>query len=348
VKAVSLSGTRQIELVEIDEPVAGDDEIIIEVKATGICGSDMHAYRGHHPFRRPPVILGHEVAGVVLGVGSAVTGFRRGDKVAVEPQIACRGCAMCLDGLPNLCANMRRPGQPGANWSGTFAERIVAPDSVVYGLGEATSYEEGSMIEPLAVAYRAFRRGQVAMGMKVAVLGAGNIGALFAHLCQQTQVSKLLVTDLKDYNLDFVRSLGSCTAVNAGGENTLEVGLELTEGTGFDVVAIASGAPSSLLEAVELCRPNGVIVLISIYSEPILADATRMVLREVEVRASLTYTPKDFREATRLINSRGIDLRPFITRRVPLDQAASIFREMDDGLDYIKVMFDLDDAGGSE
>jgi threonine dehydrogenase-like Zn-dependent dehydrogenase len=198
------------------------------------------------------------------------------------------------------------------------------------------------MIEPLAVSYRAFRRAGVALGMRVAILGVGNIGALFAHLCSQAHASSVMVTDVKEFNLRFASSIMECAAVDAGGEDVVRRGLELTEGEGFDVVAVASGARSSLLEAVELARPGGVIVVISIFPENIPVDATRMVYREVDVRASLTYTPKDFREATRLVNTRMLDLRPYVTRRVGLEQAVTTFREMDSGLDYIKVMFDLD------
>ena len=250
-RAVLLSAARSIKVVDADEPELGDDDVLIDVRATGICGSDMHAYRGFHPFRRPPVILGHEAAGRVIAVADNVTSVRPGDHVAVEPQIACRRCARCLDGQANLCTNIKRPGQPGAGWGGTFAERIVAPSTVVYPLGPDTSFAEGAMVEPLAVAYRAFRRAEVALGMRVAVLGVGNIGALFAHLCAQAQASQLMVTDVKEYNLRFVESITPCVAVNAATEDVVERGREITGGEGFDVVAIVSGAPSSLLEAVE-------------------------------------------------------------------------------------------------
>jgi threonine dehydrogenase-like Zn-dependent dehydrogenase len=291
-------------------------------------------------------VLGHEVAGEIVEVGSRAATARIGERVAVEPQISCGACDACLDGLTNFCRRMRRPGQPGANWSGTFAQRIVAPERVLYRLAGDVSYEEGSMVEPLAVAYRAFRRAGVAMGARVAVLGVGNIGALIAHLCQRARASALLVTDVKDYNLSFVASLGECTAVNAAREDVVEEGLRLTDGAGFDVVAVASGAPGALLEATRLCRPQGVIALVSLFPDHVAVDGTAMVLREVQIRSSLTYTATDFREATRLVNSRAVDLRPFITRRVSLEDAPAAFGDMDDGLDYVKVMIDVEGAEG--
>jgi 2-desacetyl-2-hydroxyethyl bacteriochlorophyllide A dehydrogenase len=347
VRAVLLRDVGTVEVVDVAEPAPADDEVVIAVKATGICGSDLHAYRGHHPFRKPPVVLGHEVAGEVVAVGPRAGTARPGDRVAVEPQISCGSCDACLDGLTNFCRRMRRPGQPGAGWSGTFAERMVAPERVLYRLADEITYAEGSMVEPLAVAYRAFRRAGVAMGMRVAVLGVGNIGALIAHLCQRARVSTLLVTDVKDYNLDFVAALGDCAPVNAARADVVAEGMRLTGGEGFDVVAVASGARDALLEAARLCRPQGVIALVSLFPEHVPLDGTAMVLREVQVRSSLTYTAADFRESTRLVNTRGVDLRPFITRRVGLEEAPAAFREMDAGLDYVKVMIDLEAPEGA-
>ena len=124
-KAVVLSDVRSIETREVDEPARGDTDVLIEMKAGGICGSDMHAYRGFHPFRRPPVVLGHEGAGIVVDVGPAVEHFAVGDRVAIEPQITCGQCGTCLRGASNFCASALRPGMPG--WTGFLAERSAPP-----------------------------------------------------------------------------------------------------------------------------------------------------------------------------------------------------------------------------
>ena len=211
-KGAVLAATKRIEVQEVDEPAYGEDEVLIDVKACGVCGSDLHAYRGFHPFRRPPVVLGHEVAGQVVSVGPAVRDVRVGDRVAVEPQIYCGTCNFCVGGLPNFCVAMRRPG---LRWGGTLAERMMAPEKVLYTLAPAVSYEEGAVVEPLAVAYRGLRTGQITMGQRVAVLGAGPIGTLVSMLCTAAQVSTLMVTDIKGYNLNFVRSLGVQHAINA-------------------------------------------------------------------------------------------------------------------------------------
>lgn len=337
-KAVFLEKPKQVVIKEVEKPECGEHEALIKVHASGICGSDVHTYRGHHPFRKPPVVLGHEVAGKVARVGSAVQEVKIGDRVAVEPHLYCGVCKFCAQGLPNHCRNKRVPGY---GWSGTFSEWIVAPENVLHKLADSVSYEEGSMLEPTAVAYRAFRAGVIGIGNKVAVLGVGTIGSLVAHLCQKAGVSQLMATDVKEYNLNFIRSLGPCYPVNATSRNVLDEGRELTDGEGFDVVVVTSGSRNSLAEALHLCRPQGTIVVIALYPEEVPLDANNLVTREVNIRGSLTYTSKDFRETADLINSGAFEVRPFITHLVNLDEVPGVLGQLDEGLDSIKVMIDL-------
>jgi L-iditol 2-dehydrogenase len=289
--------------------------------------------------------MGHEVAGRIVAVGTEVTRVEVGDKVAVEPQIACGVCELCVRGLANLCREARRPG---LGWGGTFAELMVAPENVVYRLGANTSFEEGALVEPTAVALRSVRRGGVQLGDRVAVLGAGPIGGLAARLCQVAGVSALMVTDVKDFNLNFIRSLGIKDAVDAIGSDVAGVAMEVTHGAGFDVVIVTSPARDSINDAVTILRPGGCVVQVAIHGEPLPFDATAAVLREIEVRASLTYTSVDFQIATDLINEAVLDVRPFITHRYSLDGAGEAFRAIEDGLDHVKVVLQvgLDERDG--
>jgi 2-desacetyl-2-hydroxyethyl bacteriochlorophyllide A dehydrogenase len=338
-RAVVLTDVETIEVQDIEAPDHGPDEVLIRVGAGGICGSDIHAYRGHHPFRRPPVVMGHEAAGEVVAVGSGVTDLQPGDRVAVEPQIACMSCSLCLAGLTNLCQRARRPG---FGWGGTFAEYMMAPRRVVYRLGPDTPFELGALVEPAAVAMRAFRRGDVRLGDRVAVLGAGPIGGLIAHISQRAHPGALMVSDVKPFNLRFVASLGIEDAVNAGEDDVVEAGRELTGGDGFDVVFVTSPNDSGLVDAVQLARPGGRIVQVAIYGRQIPFDATQAVLREVEVRGSLTYSPDDFRLTTQMISDGSLDAAAFITHRYPLDDAAAAFSDIAGGMDHVKVILSLD------
>ena len=338
-RAVVLTEVETIEVQDVQVPSHGPDEVLIRVGAGGICGSDMHAYRGHHPFRRPPVVLGHEVAGEVLEIGAQVTGFRPGDRVAVEPQIACMSCTLCLRGLTNLCQAARRPG---LGWGGTFAEFMIAPERVVYRLREDTPFELGALVEPAAVAMRAFRRGEVRLGDRVAVLGAGPIGGLIAHISDRAHPGVLMVSDIKPFNLRLIESLGIENAVNASEIDVVEAGRDLTGGDGFDVVFVTSPNDSGLMDAVQLARPGGRVVQVAIYGRQIPFDATQAVLREVEVRASLTYSPDDFRLTAEMISDRSLDAGAFITHRYGLDRAADAFSDIADGMDHVKVILSVE------
>jgi L-iditol 2-dehydrogenase len=337
-KAVVLTDMETIEVREVPEPTIAPEEVLIKVGAGGICGSDMHAYRGHHPFRKPPVVMGHEVAGEVIETGSQVSKVQVGDRVAVEPQISCMTCSLCLRGLSNLCQRTRRPG---LHWGGTFAELIGAPERVVYPLHRDTPFEIGALVEPAAVAMRAVRRGNVQMGDRVCVLGAGPIGGLNAHIAQQTRAGVVLATDIKPFNVQFMESLGIQTA-NPTDTDLLELRDQLTGGDGFDVVLLTSPNPDGLTNAVALARPGGVVVQVAIYGEAIEIDATQAVLKEVEMRASLTYSPDDFRLTTELIRDGHLAAERFITRRYSMWNAPQAFDDIAAGLDHVKVMLIAD------
>ena len=284
------------------------------------------------------MVLGHEVAREVVKVGDAVERLRIGDRVAVEPHIYCGRCEFCAQGLVNLCTDKR---VPGVGWAGTFSERIAAPEKVLHQLDDSVSYEEGAMLEPLAVAYRAFRTGRIGAQSTVAVLGAGAIGSLVARLCQGAEVSELMVTDIKGYNLNFISSLGPCKPVNAGATDTVEGGMDLTGGAGFDTVVITSGSRESFTEAARLCKPRGIVVAIALYPGEIPFDANLLVTREITAQGCLTYSSGDFGDVTKLVNDGQIDLKPFITERVGLDEAPGVFRRIDEGQDQIKVMIEF-------
>ncbi len=334
-RAVVLSDVERVEVHDIPEPEFGADEVLIRVGAGGICGSDMHAYYGHHPFRKPPVVLGHEAAGEVVAVGTDVTRVAVGDRVAVEPQIACLKCPVCLRGFTNLCQDVRRPG---LGWGGTFAELMMAPERVVYPLNPDTPFELGALVEPAAVAMRAFRRGGVRAGDRVAVLGAGPIGGLIAHIAERARAGVLMVTDIKAFNLDFMRQLGIEHAVDPSATDVAAVRDQLTGREGFDVVFNTSPHANGLTDAIALARPGGRIVQVAIYGAPVPIDATQAVLREVEVRASLTYSPDDFRLTTEMIRRGVLDAQAFITQRYSIWDAGAAFADIAGGMSHVKVM----------
>jgi 2-desacetyl-2-hydroxyethyl bacteriochlorophyllide A dehydrogenase len=325
-------------VVDVEEPdPAAEQHLLLRMHAVGICGSDLHTYRGDHPFRKPPVVLGHEGAGEVLSVPAGETRFAVGDRVAVMPALSCWECTRCEAGDPHLCAHKR---VPGGGWPGMLSEYVAAPARVLVPLADDIGYDEGAMIEPVAVACHSARSGAVSAGDSVAVLGGGAIGSLVAAVCKLRGAGPVLVSDVKPYNLNFVRELGVDHAVDSVRTDLLELGPKATGGEGFDVVVVASGHPGCLGEALALCRPRGRVVLLPMFARPQSVDLNPIVLKEVTIQGSTIYTPADFRDAAALVNRRVLDARRFITEVVPLDRTPELLAAIDGGLDHLKIQID--------
>jgi 2-desacetyl-2-hydroxyethyl bacteriochlorophyllide A dehydrogenase len=335
-RAALLQAPYRVEIVDVAMPTS-PDEVTVRLDASGICGSDLHAVHGDHPFREPPVVLGHEAAGTVLDVPAGDCPVRPGDRVAIMPSVSCWRCRQCEAGRPQLCAHKRVPGR---GWTGLLAEYTTAPARVLYPLAEAVDMTEGAMIEPVAVAWRATRSAGVATGDSVAVLGAGAIGTLIAGVCRLHGAGPLMISDVKEYNLGFARGLDVSAVVNAAEEDVVSAGAKVAGGDGFDAVIVASGHRSCVDEALALCRPGGVVVVLPMFGRPLPIGLNPLVLKEIRVQGSTTYTPADFGAAAELVNTRRLDVRPFITRVEPLGEAPDVFASLETGADYIKIQFD--------
>lgn len=334
-RAALLTETRSLTIAEQDEPILSAGEVLIESLVGGICGSDVHTYEGRHPFRTPPVVLGHETSGRVLAVGLGVDGLSGGDLVTVEPQLSCRRCYACRAGSPHLCVAARRPG---AGWPGTFAERIVAPAEVVYRLPEGASAQDGALVEPTAVAVRAVRRARLEFGDTVVILGAGAIGCLIADAARAEGAEVLLVSDPQSFNRDFATALGAHAAIDPRRESVVDRVVAATEGRGADAVFVACSAEDALLDGVAAARRGGVVVQVALHEAPLRFDATQAVLREVDVLSSLTYSSDDFTRALRLVASGVVSAERYATQRYAFEQAPDAFAAIVAGLEHVKVL----------
>lgn len=322
-KAALLVAPFKLEIKEIDKPFPGDNEVLIKVKATGICGSDLHAFRGTHPFRTPPVILGHEMAGEVEKVGEKVQGIRPGDSVTVEPQTHCGRCSYCFEGKYNLCLHKRVMGTD--EWQGSFAEYVVAPEDIVYKLPEGVSYEEGAFVEPLAVSVHAVREARVRLGESVAVLGAGAIGLGILTCLREVGATKLIVTDIENFNLKLASQLGATEVINVKENSLQEVVDKVTQGGGLDIVIIAAGEKSLVQEASKIVKKRGRIVVPAIFDELPEVDMFKIVYGERSIQGSWAYTGKDFNIAINLIALGKVNPKPLFTHYFSLDDAKSAF-----------------------
>jgi L-iditol 2-dehydrogenase len=327
VKAVSLKETKVVEIKEVTPPSIRDNEIKIRVKTAGICGSDIHAYNGIHPFRKPPVILGHEVAGEVVEIGAAVKRIKNGDRVTVNPQSWCGICRYCLTGDFNYCENRSAPGV--GDWTGTMVEYFSAPESCVFILPETLDYEAGTLAEPLAVGVHALQKGNFRAGDRVAVLGAGPIGVLAVSAAKAAGASYVFATDVLDYALDKARECGASGTLNVKGtENWPGKALEMSGGT-FDVVLIAAEAPGIINDALQLVRKGGKVVAVAMFHKEQLLDIVRIQSQEIEVIGSFTYLHEDFQTAIDLLGNGSIRVESIITHVLPYQQAQNAFEIVD-------------------
>lgn len=308
---------------EVAKP--GENQVVIAVKACSICGGDLHIYKGKHPSAPLPVALGHELAGEVVQVGTKVNSVRIGDRVTVEPVLACGECLSCRTGLYGYCHNLSfhyRRGQ------GAMADYFVADDRYVYKLPDHLSYEAGALIEPLAVAVHAVKRAKIGLGDKVAIMGAGPIGILVAAVCKAAGAEEIIVADIADIRLETAMAMGATRTVNSMRESVVEVVRAMTGGRGISKTFECVGREETFVQAMTCLCKGGQATMLGIFEQPTLEiPATIFVAQEITVQGSQGYC-WDFETALGMTNK--IDLGRIITHEFAL---SDIDRAMKTALD---------------
>jgi L-iditol 2-dehydrogenase len=339
-KAAFVTGLRETQIRDIPIPEIKKDEVLIKVKTVGVCGSDLHVFQGTHAFRKPPVILGHEIAGEVFQIGEEVKKFKVGDRVTINPSVMCYSCNQCKNGLINLCENRRVPGTE--SWIGTFVEYFPAPESVVYPIKSGISYPVATLTEPLAVAMHILRQIKSAGKQSMAIIGCGTIGILTLFLARQQGYREILCCDPAPYNREMAMKLGAKCAINPIQDDPVQAAYTLTGGQGVDVCIIAAGSPDIVTQASAMTKKGGEIVLVSMITNPIPVNTYSLVFREQTLRGSMLYTPDDFEKALEIINS-GISMDVFITHQFPLENVQEAMRVLSEKKEnVIKIILHTD------
>ena len=315
-KAALVTGLEQVSIQDIPKPAINDDEVLIKTKMVGVCGSDLHLFKGTHAFRKPPAILGHEITGDIIEVGKTVKNLKIGDRVTVEPQYACGECEFCRDGLINLCNSKVVPGTP--KWIGVFAEYFNAPAKTVYKLADKVDYKMGTMIEPLAVAIRALRKVTVKEKDTMVILGSGTIGLLILIAAKKMGYKNVICTDTADFNLQMAQKHGASITINPKTENVEEIVKKATDGRGADIAFIVAGAPNILDQATACVRKRGEIGIVAMITENIPFYSYRIVFNEQTMFGAMTYATRDFKEAVDMVNN-GLDLSDLVTQTMDLE-----------------------------
>jgi L-iditol 2-dehydrogenase len=319
-KAMKFPEAGKAEIVEVPVPTPGPGEVLVRVKAAGICASDVAAFKGTHNFRRPPVITGHELAGEIERLGPDVAGRRVGDRVALEPHVGCGRCDYCRQDNYHECPDKRFVGV--GDWIGAFAEYLVATESMCHPIPVRMPFDEAAMLEPFCVGLHAVRRADLRMGETVGILGVGTIGMMTLLAARCGGPGWTVVTDPSAAKRDLAIRCGADVALDPTRQDPAAAILDATGGMGVDVVFVAAAAPGVLEQAVNVCRRMGRIVIIASFFTGGGVEARLLQQREQTAIGTSMYTGVDYRLAIRSWEQGRLAQFPaLVTERIRLDQA---------------------------
>jgi len=323
-------GPGNVELRDVPEPIPGPDEVKIEVKAVGICGSDIHIYHGDIQLPiRPPVVMGHEFSGVVAEVGSSVSKFNQGDRVTSETSAhVCGFCISCRTGNYNVCAEKRLIGY----WfNGAFAKYCVVPSRLVHRLPENVSFLSGALCEPLACCVNGvLEKTVISPGDVVVIAGPGTIGLLSLQLAKAKGGFVVLCgTRTDEKRLDLGRELGADVTVNIQEQDPWEVISELTDEAGADVFIECSGSPDAVRTGFELVRRGGRYTQIGLTGRAFELDFDTVAYKELTVKGSLGQRWTSWRRGLKLLQEGVIRTEPLISDVLLLTEWMTGFTKME-------------------
>lgn len=344
-EALVIHAPGDLRVEEIETAELGAGQLQVRVRCGGICGSDLHYYQhgGFGTVRiQQPMVLGHEVAGMIEAVGSAVTAFRPGERIAISPSRPCGLCRFCQQGLQNHCLDMRYYGSAMRNphVQGAFRQQIVVEQHQAHKLADSVSDGEGSMAEPLSVALHAVRRAGSLLGQRVLVTGCGPIGALAIIAARRAGAAHIVATDMGLLALDKALKVGADEVVNVAEEPAGLARFAKDKGS-FDVLLEASGNPRALVGAFEALRPRGVIVQLGLAGGEIQLPINTIVAKEFDLRGAFRFH-EEFAVAVALLNKGLVDVKPLISATLSYRDSARAFALAADRSQAMKVLLNFD------
>ncbi len=312
-KAARIERPLAATVVDVPVPVPGPDDVLIRVHAAGICGTDLHIFKGEYEATYP-LIPGHEFSGEVAAVGANVRQFRVGDRVTADPNIPCNRCDYCKRNEPNQCRHL---SAIGVTQDGAFAEYVLAPEGNVFDIGDL-SYSAAALIEPLACVVWGLKQVAVQAGDSALVFGAGPMGCLVAQGLKCAGATRVVVTDVVPWRLDLARQLGASATVVA--DENQATALAALEPDGFDIVVDATGIPSVLEGTFAYAKPRGKVWVFGVTPVGTLVKfpSYDVFRRDLKIIGSFAVN-RTFPQAITLINSGAVQVEPLISHRLPLD-----------------------------
>ena len=329
---------------EMEQPRITPSQVLVEIKATAICGSDLHLYRWDEiPAKRwmspIPMTMGHEWSGKIVEVGKDVRTLRVGDNVAGESHIPCGNCYYCRTGNMHVCQNMLIFGVQTKE--GSFAKYAAVPEIIAYRLPREVSFEEGSVLEPFGVALHAVERTGIQPGDVVLVMGCGPIGMFAQQIAKASGAALVIASEIKEFRLQLAKKIGSADVIiNNDTEDLVKRTMELTNGRGADVVIELAGSPTTLRQSLQAVKKTGRVGLVGLPEKPVEIEATTMIIyKEVNVLGSHGRAMfGTWERMASLVAKKRIDLTKVITDRLPIERAEEGFQRVFNG-ESGKVLF---------
>jgi len=334
-KAAVFFAAGDMKVGELDLPQISDQELLVQVKACAVCGTDIRVFEGKKTQGiSPPAVIGHEIAGVVQERGKGAEGYEVGDRVAIIPVIPCLTCYYCLNGMENICANRTAFGY---EYGGGFQEYMRVPEAAVKAgnvvrIGDSISFAEASLIEPFSCCLNGNRRSAIRPGSVALVVGAGPIGLMHIQLARMSGARKILVSELIPERRDLALRIGADRVFDPRTSNLVQVALEETAGLGVDSAIMAIGVPQLVNDLLKATRKGGTVNLFAGFTGTGDAQIEVNILHyhEVYLTGTASASRSHFKDALSLVMARRIDLSPLISHRFPLaeiDRAFEVTRK---------------------
>ena len=278
-KAFLATAPLTLELVDLPLPNPAENEVLVKTSAVGICGSDIHLFRGDHPYTTYPMIFGHEASGIVEAAGGEVNGLTAGDHVVLEPLIPCGKCYPCSIGRRNCCSNMKTVG---VTTNGALAEYFTVPDYCIHKIPETLSFSLGALAEPFSIGFQAASRGNVVKTDQMVIIGSGTIGLTILAAAKQAG-AEVLISDFIDNRLEIARKMGADVVVNSQKENLQEQVMVWTHGIGASVVIEAVGTPTTIESTIGVAADAGRIVIAGVTKEKFAIRGVDVTKKELTI-----------------------------------------------------------------
>ena len=317
------------EYSDFSDPVVGDDEVLIRVKACGICGSDVHGFTGKTGRRIPPLIMGHEAAGIVEETGESVKAFEKGDRVCFDSTVYCNKCQPCRKGLYNRCEKRQVLGVSTQEFKrhGAFAEYVAVPWWIVSKIPENMSFTQAALLEPVSIGTHAANRAPISSNDTVVVIGAGTIGLFILQAAQLRGAARVIVADINEFRLVLAQKLGADKVINPLKSDLREAIFKETKNRGADVTFEAVGYAQTFLDGVSITKTGGHLVAVGNLEKTAEFNLQELVARELTFTGSYASSG-EFRDCIELVASGKINVEPLISDVLPLEDGPGAFERL--------------------